>query len=199
MISQGTIQALEQRGLEYILGARMRRQREVREAVLGRAGRYQEVAENLRVKEVWVEGHRYVVCHNPEEAAKDAGDREVILQALEDQLQQGALHLIGNRGFRHYEKGAHTIDARKVAAEARYDGKFVLRTNTPLPAAEIALQYPPEADWWSGSSGGSNRSWRPGPSSTSGTPPSGDTCSAPFWPWYWWTNYSGGWWPEGGN
>lgn len=144
MISQGTIQALEERGLQYILGARMRRQREVREAVLGRAGRYQEVAENLRVKEVWVEGHRYVVCHNPEEAAKDAGDREAILQALEEQLQQGALQLIGNRGFRRYlrvEKGAHTIDDRKVAAEARYDGKFVLRTNAPMPAAEIALQY----------------------------------------------------------
>jgi predicted deacetylase len=144
MISQGTIQALEERGLQYILGARMRRQREVRDAVLGRAGRYQEVAENLRVKEVWVEGHRYVVCHNPEEAAKDAGDREAILQALEEQLQQGALQLIGNRGFRRYlrvEKGAHSIDARKVAAEARYDGKFVLRTNAPLSAAEIALQY----------------------------------------------------------
>ena len=25
--------------------------------------------------------------------------------------------------------------------EARYDGKFVLRTNTALPAAEVALQY----------------------------------------------------------
>ena len=59
-------------------------------------------------------------------------------------MQQGALQLIGNRGFRRYlrvERGAHRIDAKKVAAEARYDGKFVLRTNAPLPAAEIALQY----------------------------------------------------------
>jgi hypothetical protein len=144
MISQGTIQALEERGLEYILGARLRRQREVRQEVLGRAGRYQEVVENLRVKEVWVEGRRYVVCHNPEEAAKDAGDREAVLGALEDQLRQGTLHLVGNRGFRRYlraEKGTLTIDAKKVAAEARYDGKFVLRTNALLPAAEIALQY----------------------------------------------------------
>ena len=68
MISQGTIQALEERGLQYILGARMRRQREVREAVLGRAGRYQEVAPRhvgVRVKEVWVEGHRYVTITPP--------------------------------------------------------------------------------------------------------------------------------------
>lgn len=144
MISAHTIQELEQRRLEYILGARLRRQREVRQAVLGRAGRYQEVADNLRVKEVWVEERRYIVCHNPEEAAKDAADREAILRALEDQLRQGAKRLVGNRGFRRFlriAKGAVTIDPAKIAAEARYDGKFVLRTNTILPAAEVAVQY----------------------------------------------------------
>jgi len=51
MISQQTIQSPEERGLEDILGARMRRQSEVRDTVLARAGRYQEGAENLRVKE----------------------------------------------------------------------------------------------------------------------------------------------------
>jgi hypothetical protein len=144
MISARTIQELEQRQLQYILGARLRRQREVRRAVLGRAGRDHEVADNLRVKEVRVEGRRYVVCHNPEEAAKDAADREAILHALEDQLRQGAKRLVGNRGFRRFlriAKGAVTIDPAKIAAEARYDGKFVLRTNTTLPAAEVAEQY----------------------------------------------------------
>ncbi len=144
MISARTIEGLEERKLEYILGARLRRQKEVSQQVLSRAGRYQEVAENLRVKEVMVEDRRYVVCHNPQEAAKDAADREVILQALKDKLHEGSAHLIGNRGFRKYlrvEKGAMTIDPRKVEIEARYDGKFVLRTNTTLPAAEVALQY----------------------------------------------------------
>jgi hypothetical protein len=47
----------------------------VRDEVLGLAGRYQEVAENLKVKEVWVEDLRYIVCYNPQEAAKDAADR----------------------------------------------------------------------------------------------------------------------------
>lgn len=144
MISARLITALEERQLQYILGARLRRQREVRREVLGRAGRYQEVAENLRVKEVWVEGRRYIVCHNPQEAAKDAADRGAILQALADQLRQGAKRLVGNRGFRRFlrvAKGAVTVDQAKVAAEARYDGKFVLRTNTTLPAAEVAVQY----------------------------------------------------------
>ncbi|MFQ5947000.1 MAG: IS1634 family transposase [Anaerolineae bacterium] len=144
MISARTIRELERRELEYILGARMRRQREVRLEVLGRAGRYQEVAENLRVKEVRVEGRRYIVCHNPEEAVKDAADREAILRALEDQLRQGAKSLVGNRGYRRFlriDKRAVSIDQAKVEAEARYDGKFVLRTNTTLPAGEVAVQY----------------------------------------------------------
>ena len=144
MVSKAAIQGLEERRLEYILGVRMRRQREVREAVLSRARRYHQVAENLRVKEVWLKDRRYVVCHNPEEAARDASDREAIVEALEDALRQGARHLVGNRGFRRFlrvEKGAITIDPKKVAAEARYDGKFVLRTNTTLSAGEVAVQY----------------------------------------------------------
>jgi len=72
-------------GIDYILGCRMRRQKEVREDVLGRrGGRYQEVhfgrksSEEpllLKVKEVRIEGRRYIVCFNPEQAAKDAADR----------------------------------------------------------------------------------------------------------------------------
>jgi hypothetical protein len=144
MISKGMIESLEQRRMEYILGARMRLQREVREGVLGRAGRYHEVADNLLVKEIWVQGRRYIVCHNPHEAAKDAADRQAIVGGLEDQLKNGAKQLVGNRGYRHFlqaEKGAITIDQKKVREDARYDGKFVLRTNTSLPADEVAVQY----------------------------------------------------------
>jgi len=159
MISQDTIRGLEDRKMEYILGARLRRQREVAVSVLARAGRYREVADNpsagslpvsvqagqaLRVKEVWVNDHRYIVCLNPDEAAKDVAEREAIVKALEDELKQGASQLVGNRGYRRFlriNKDAVSIDAKKVAAEARYDGKFVLRTNTSLPAGEVAVQY----------------------------------------------------------
>lgn len=144
MISQDTIRGLEDRKLEYILGARLRRQREVAGSVLARAGRYQEVADNLLVKEVWVNDRRYIVCLNPDEAARDAAERGAIVKALEDELKQGASHLVGNRGYRRFlrvDKDAVSIDSRKVAAEARYDGKFVLRTNTSLPPDEVAVQY----------------------------------------------------------
>ena len=144
MISKKTISDLETRGLGYILGARMRSVNEVKLDVLARAGRYREVAPNLRVKEVSVEGRRYVVCLNPEEAEKDRADREAILASLEGALKKGAKALVGNRGYRRYldvERGSVSINRAKVEEEARYDGKYVLRTNLTLDAGEIALKY----------------------------------------------------------
>jgi hypothetical protein len=143
MISARTSAGLEARRVPYVLGARRRRRREGRLTGLGRAGRYQEVAENLRGKEGWVEGRRASVCHNPEAAAKEAAAREAILGALADQLRQGAQRWVGHRGCRRFlpsAKGTVTIDQAKVAAEARDDGTFVLRTNTTLPAAAVAVQ-----------------------------------------------------------
>lgn len=91
-----------------------------------------------------VEDRRYIVCLNDDQAAKDAADRATMLAALEDRLRQGAGSLIGNSGYRRYLKvsrGSVTLDAAKVAAEARFDGKWVLRTNLQLEAADIAVAY----------------------------------------------------------
>jgi transposase len=156
MISQETIEALEQpeRGWQYILGARMRSQNEVKDEVLSRAGRYRVVHPQrvesddpspLKVKEVWVDERRYVVCLNEDEARKDAADREAIVAALREQLHSGDKSLVGNKGYRRYLSGSSSphfqIDEAKIAEDARYDGKWVLRTNTDLDSAEVALQY----------------------------------------------------------
>jgi Transposase DDE domain len=156
MISQETLGALQQpeRGWQYILGARMRAQNEVKDEVLSRAGRYRVVhpprvksddPSPLKVKEVWVEGRRYVVCLNEDQARKDAADRAATVAALREQLRAGDKSLVGNKGYRRYLSGSDSshfqIDEAKVTEDARYDGKWVLRTNTDLDAAEVALQY----------------------------------------------------------
>jgi hypothetical protein len=156
MISQETLAALEQpeRGWQYILGARMRSQNEVKDEVLSRAGRYRVVhpprvesddPSPLKVKEVWVDDRRYIVCLNDDEARKDAADREAIVAALREQLRRGDKSLVGNKGYRRYLSGNGSphfeIDEAKLVEDARYDGKWVLRTNTALDSAEVALQY----------------------------------------------------------
>jgi transposase len=154
MISQATIADLEQQGWPYILGARMRRQAEVREQVLADTGRFRVVhgprqkttdPAPLKVKEVWVDTRRYVVCVNDEEVASDRTRREAILEGLREQLRRGDKSLVGNKGYRRYlkvEGDSHfAIDEAKSAEEARYDGTWVLRTNTELPTADVALQF----------------------------------------------------------
>jgi transposase len=156
MVSQKTLEALEGSDppVGYIIGVRMRRQKEVNLSVLGSRKQWQEsVPERtnakdpapLKIKEVWVENRRYVVCLNEEERRKDAHDREAIVAHLKEQLRQGDKSLVGNKGYRRYLKvqGDHhfAIDEKQIKTEARYDGLWVLRTNTLYNAEAVAHVY----------------------------------------------------------
>jgi transposase len=154
MISKATIAQLTERGIRYILGARLRNVKEIRETVLSRGGRYREVhgprtnskdPSPLKVKQVLVEERRYIVCYNEEQARKDQADREAILNKLREQLRRGSTSLVGNKGYRKFlsacGESAFQIDESKVKAAARFDGKWVLQTDTDLPAEEVALRY----------------------------------------------------------
>jgi hypothetical protein len=148
MLGRNTLAQLRDHALapfDYILGCPLRRERAVAEKVLARPGRYQQVADNLEVKEVKLGERRYIVCRNPIEAKQDAADREALLAKLRQTLvHDGPKAIVGNRGYARYlriAKGSVTLDEAAVACEARLDGKFALTTSTELPAAEIAQAY----------------------------------------------------------
>ena len=154
MISAPTIAALEERGLEYVLGVRERTDVLVRPVVLDdsrpftplcveRAGGKQT---QLWIKEVKVDGRRYIVCRNEAEAEKDAVDRRAIVAALDQQLKRGDKALIGNSAYRRYLRAAtgrrvFEIDPGKLADEARFDGIFVLRSNARISPLQAVLRY----------------------------------------------------------
>ena len=153
MISAATITALEQRGLEYILGVRERGSKEVRELILAdpspsvplvipRKGRPDT---ELQVKEVKLGERRYIVCRNLVEAAQAARTREAVLTTLRAKLRQGDKSLVGNSAYRRYLKTPDEkhfeIDDKRVADDARYDGLYVLRTNTNLSPVAAMLRY----------------------------------------------------------
>ena len=154
MISAATVQALEARGLDYILGVRERSSTLVRDVVLADERPFTSLLverargeTQLFVKEVAVEGQRYVVCRNEAEAEKDRADRQAIVAGLEKQLARGDKALIGNSAYRRYlrraaaDGPAFEIDPGKLADEARYDGIFVLRTNARVTPLQAALRY----------------------------------------------------------
>ncbi len=148
MMAQASIQFLTEdpdAPFDYILGCKLRRDAEVQAEVLGRPGRYHPVAPNLEVKEVTVGERRYVVCRNPEEAVRDAAARAALVAHLETTLaRQGPKALLKNKGFARFltiRKGGVSLNQAAIEADVRLDGKFVLRTNTALPTAEVAQAY----------------------------------------------------------
>jgi hypothetical protein len=145
-------------GHGYILGEKLRSGSAEAAAALARQGRYRTVAGNLQVKEVKIaEDERFVVCFNPEAAERDAALRQVMLGKLDeliagsDQLtERKRAELAGQistmpalrRYLRTTPAGLLRVDKAAVAAEAKLDGKYLLRCCDPnLSAEDIALGY----------------------------------------------------------
>lgn len=148
-------------GGKYILACRLRAGDEVTTQVLNRPGRYQEVAENVRVKQVLVGAgerrRRYVVAHNPFEEERQRTHRRTLLAELEAELQTlaskpGGAHskrmceLIASARFGRYlsaeSGGGLRINRRAVAEAERCDGKWVITSNDDtLSAEDLALGY----------------------------------------------------------
>jgi len=153
MISAETVKELQKREIPYILGTRMRKVNEVKCDVLSRAGRFRDVHPEgksskdpspLKVKEVTLNGIRYIVCLNARQAHKDALDRQAIINSLEEKIKTAPKNLIGNKGYRKYltiDRESMSINQDKIAYESRFDGKWVLVTNTSFSADHVALKY----------------------------------------------------------
>jgi hypothetical protein len=152
MISAQTVAEFEARKLLYLLGTRERTDKVVRDLVLADAApsvpltitkRGHEI--DYEAKAVSVGDARYIVCRNQQAAEKDAAARDAILASLERQLAKGDKALVGNTGFRRFLKteghGHFAIDPAKAAEDARFDGVFVLRTNTDLEPLAAMLRY----------------------------------------------------------
>jgi hypothetical protein len=152
---------LQRAGGHYILGEKLRGKSKEAKAALSRQGRYHTVAENLRVKEVIIDDgtmrDRFVICHNPDEAARDKHVREQLLAKIaeaiagSDRLPAPQRHklygeLCSKRGYKRLLRTTKTgllrIDRGAVKAEAHLDGKFLLRSSDPtLSVEDIALGY----------------------------------------------------------
>jgi transposase len=149
------------RGLgRYVLAVPMRRVQDVEAEVLTRPGRYRPVADNLQVKEVWVgDGERrkrYVLCFNPQEAERQRAHRQQVLMEIdaeltaldkrEDDHPKAACSLMASKRYARYlgtdRRGRPKLDAAKVKAAEKFDGKFVVITNDDtLSAEDVALAY----------------------------------------------------------
>jgi hypothetical protein len=154
-------------GGHYIHAEKLRHTNAEAAAALARPGRYHDVADNLRVKEVRVSPgggdtdgartERFVICHNPDAAARDATVRERLIEHLGGLIEGSDAwpkrrrdefvgSLKGKPGLRRLLRRTKTgllrIDRAAADREAHYDGKWLLRTSDlTLTAEDLAAAY----------------------------------------------------------
>ena len=162
MVSAKTVATLEAEKLEYILGVREKRSVEIAAVLADKTpfvsltvpkanGRgtldlqVKEVVRKVKAGQGNTRRCRYIVCYNEAEARNDAAAREAALAGLEKALRQGDKALVGNKGFRRFlkiEADSHfAIDPDRVAAAAKFDGIYVIRTNAQISPLVVALRY----------------------------------------------------------
>ena len=142
----------------YIIGEKLRSGSPEVKAALSRQGRYTEIAENMRVKEVRIsDTDRFVICHNPEAAERDQHMRTQLVAQLTDLIadtdklsdfKRGELRgkIADKPGLNRYLRttpaGKLRIDHATIKTEENLDGKYLLRCSDPhLSAEDIALGY----------------------------------------------------------
>jgi Transposase DDE domain len=149
-------------GGHYIHAEKLRHTNAEAAAALARPGRYRRVAGNLRVKEVSVGGdgvraQRFLVCHNPDAATRDAEVRQRLVAHLGELIDGSDTwtarrrdELVGSLkakpGLRRYlrrtRSGLLRIDQAAVQREAHLDGKWLLRTSDQtLTPQDLAAAY----------------------------------------------------------
>ena len=152
---------LQRGGGHYVVAEKLRNASGEAKEALARPGRYRSVAGNLEVKEVIVgdgeRRQRFVVCHNPEGAARDQQVRANLVAYLETQIcgsdgwtKSKRDELAGRlrttpalwRLVRRLADGRFRIDKTAIANEAKLDGKWLLRTSDDsLTPTDLALAY----------------------------------------------------------
>ncbi|MCG2716175.1 MAG: hypothetical protein L6422_07810 [Candidatus Marinimicrobia bacterium] len=145
----------KKRNIPYILGARMRKVKEIREIIeenydlktfkeVYPESQLSKAPAPLSVKDIKVGNHRYILCYNSREARKDAADREAIVMSLREKIERNTKSLIGNKGYRKYlkiERETVKLNENKIETEAKFDGMWVLQTNMDWSSDKIALKY----------------------------------------------------------
>jgi hypothetical protein len=127
---------LRRAGGHFIAGMRMRDGNPLAAQALSRQGRYQQVRDNLRVKEVKIDGAgdvRFIICYNPDQAERDRQQREQAIERIEAELTR--------------IKAQRDRDAARARA-GQLAGKAKARAEDAHVRAECALRDHPTLRRW---------------------------------------------------
>lgn len=159
--SEDNLRYLQRAGGHYIAGEKLRSQKQEVKEAMSRPGRYQEIDDNLKIKEITVgDGEartRYVLAYNPEEDKRQKEERKQIISEIKDRLEhlrqlpekehtkkmcKLRSHKVYGKYIRQLKDGRLKLDKTKIRQEEKYDGKYLLKTSDDtLSAEDVALGY----------------------------------------------------------
>jgi transposase len=124
---------LRRAGGHYIAGMRMRDGNPLAEQALSRQGRYQDVRDNLRVKQVRIDAAgdvRFIICHNPDQAERDRCQREQATARIEAELERITTQRTRDRA--RAKNGQLSGKAKTKAEDAHVRAECALRDHPTL-------------------------------------------------------------------
>ena len=143
LLSKNNIEALEKNGYEYILGARIKNEKETIKTQILSANFIDGTVHRFEINET----QKLIVGYSNLRARKDQYNRERGLKRLEKKVKSGKLTKsnINNRGYNKYLKleGDITIDIDydKFKKDNVWDGLKGYITNTALTSKEVIENY----------------------------------------------------------
>lgn len=144
MVSEKNLNLIKKYGMEYIVGVKLRKSKKAQE-LLSIRGPYKKINPQLQLKSKVIDDESYILCYNPDAAARDRANREAVVDSLQQKLdKQGPSSLVKNRAYSKFlkvEKASAKIDDVKIAEDQKFDGKYAIRTNASLTDEEAALAY----------------------------------------------------------
>lgn len=143
LLSNDNVRALESKGYEYILGARLKNETEKIKTQLLQ----NQYAEGTTISVKRSECTRLIVSYSSTRAAKDAYNRKRGLSRLEKQVQSGRLtkSSINNKGYNKYLRLTGEVDVEidyeKYNHDQVWDGLKGYVTNTALSDNDVIENY----------------------------------------------------------
>src|SRR5689334_7568559 len=149
--SRDNLAYLQRAGGHYIAGERMRDGSAHAHEALSRQGRYQQVRDNLRVKEVQLDstpGIRWIICHNPEEAERDQAKREAAITRIRAELDRISLARTRAREQARSRRTVNSAATTTSTAAWRRAEQQAEREEAAHVKAECALRKHPALGRW---------------------------------------------------
>jgi len=106
MFNKNNLQELEEKGIEYIVGGKLRNMpNNIKEDILD-ISKYKEIRRGYKVRRIEYQGKHIIISHSEKRAKKDARDRIKAIEAIQKKLEKNKSpnNYLSNYGNKKYLK-----------------------------------------------------------------------------------------------